>query len=42
MTKEARIYNGIKTFSSINNIGKTGQIDAKTKIGLSSYTIYKS
>ena len=29
MTKEARIYNGKKTVSSINDTGKTGQLHAK-------------
>ena len=29
MTKEARIYNGEKTVSSTNGVGKTGQIHAK-------------
>ena len=29
MTKEARIYNGEKTASSINGVGKTGRLRAK-------------
>ena len=29
LTKEARIYNGAKTASSINGAGKTGQIHVK-------------
>ena len=29
MTKEARAYNGVKTVSSINDVGKIGQIHAK-------------
>ena len=29
MTKEARIDNGKKTASSINGVGKTGQLQAK-------------
>lgn len=29
MTKEAGIYNGVKTDSSINGVGKTGQTQAK-------------
>jgi len=29
MTKEARIYNGEKTVSSINGVGKTGQLHVK-------------
>ena len=29
LTKEARIYNGAKTASSINDAGKTGQLHIK-------------
>ena len=29
LTKEARIYNGAKTVSSINGAGKTGQLRVK-------------
>ena len=29
MTKEARIYNGAKTASSLNGAGKTGQLHVK-------------
>ena len=29
MTKEARIYNGAETVSSINGAGKTGQLHVK-------------
>ena len=29
LTKEARIYNGTKTASSINDAGKTGQLHVK-------------
>ena len=29
MTKEARIYNGEKTVSSISGAGKSGQLDVK-------------
>ena len=29
LTKEARIYNGTKTDSSINDVGKTGQLQVK-------------
>ena len=32
LTKEARIYNGAKTASSINGAGKTGQLHAKNEI----------
>ena len=28
-TKEARVYNGAKTVSSINSAGETGQLHAK-------------
>ena len=41
LTKEARIYNGAKTDSSIKGAGKTGQLHKKTvKLGyfLTSYT----
>ena len=31
LTKEARIYNGAKTASSINIAGKTGQLHVKKK-----------
>ena len=29
LAKKARIYNGAKTASSINGVGKTGQLHAK-------------
>ena len=29
LTKEARIYNGVKTAFSINDAGKTGQLNVK-------------
>ena len=29
LTKEARVYNGVKTVSLINGVGKIGQIHAK-------------
>ena len=32
LTKEARIYNGVKTASSINGAGKTGQLHIKVKL----------
>ena len=41
MTKEARIYNGEKTVSSISGAGKTGQLHVKTmklKHSLTPYT----
>ena len=31
LTKEARIYNGAKTTSSINGAGKTGQVHVKER-----------
>ena len=31
MTKEAKLYNGEKTISSINGAGKTGQLHVKKK-----------
>ena len=31
LTKEARIYNGVKTASSINGAGKTGQLHVKER-----------
>ena len=34
MIKMARIYNGERTFSSINGAGKTGQLHAKKKMKL--------
>ena len=32
-TKEARIHNGGKTVSSINGVGKTGQLNGKDSNG---------
>ena len=32
LTKEARIYNGAKTDSSINSPGKTGQLHIRMKV----------
>ena len=32
MTKEARIYNEVKTASSISDTGKTGQLHVKNEI----------
>ena len=42
MTKEARIYKGEMTASSINGAGKTGQLRAEESTGLLSHTIYKN
>ena len=32
MTKEARVYNGEKTVSSISGAGKTGQLHVRVKL----------
>ena len=40
-TKEARIYNGAKTTSSINGAGKTGQLHVKNEIRTLSNIIHK-
>ena len=40
-TKEARIYNGAKTASSINGAGKTGQLHEKNEIRTLPNTIHK-
>ena len=34
LTKEARTYNGAKTASSINGIGKTGQLEESERMKL--------
>ena len=41
MTKETRIYNGKRTVTSINSVGKTGQPVKKNKIRLLSYHAQK-
>ena len=41
ITKEARIYNGAKTASSINGAGKTGQLHVKEEIRTLPKTIHK-
>ena len=41
LTKEARIYNGEKTDSSINGAGKTGQLHIKEEIRTLPNTILK-
>ena len=38
MTKDARAYNGVKTVSSISNVGRIGLIHAKLDHHLISYT----
>ena len=42
MTKEARIYNGEKTASSISGARKNGQIRVKNEIRTLPNTIYKN
>ena len=42
MTKEARIYNGEKTASSISGAGKTGQLYVKNEIRTLLNTIHKN
>ena len=41
LIKEAKIYNGAKTASSINGAGKTGQLHVKNEIRTLPNTIYK-
>ena len=41
LTKEAKIYNGAKTASSINDAGKTGQLHVKNEIRTLPNTIHK-
>ena len=42
MIKEARIYNGEKTASSISGAGKTGQLDVNNEIRTLPNTIHKN
>ena len=42
MTKEARIYNGEKTVSSISGAGETGQLHLKNEIRALPNTIHKN
>ena len=42
MTKEAQIYNGVKTVSSINGAEKIGEIHAKNETRSPTYTIHKN
>ena len=42
MKKEARIYGGEKTVSSISGVGKTGQLHVKNEIRTLSNTIHKN
>jgi len=41
MTKEARIFSGRKTDSSLSCVGKTGKLHAKESNGLLSHTMHK-
>ena len=41
LTKEARIYNGAKTASSINGSGKTGELHVKNEFIILPNTIHK-
>ena len=41
LTKEARIYNGLKTISLISHAGKTGQPPVKNETRILSNTIQK-
>ena len=40
LTKDARIYNGAKTDSSVNSAGKTGQLHEKNEIRTLPNTIH--
>ena len=42
MTKEARIYNGEKTVSSVSGAGKAGRLHVKNESRTFSNTIYKN
>ena len=42
MTKEARLYNGGKTASSISGAGKTGQLHVKNEIRTLFNTTHKN
>ena len=42
MTKEAKIYNGEKTVSSVSGAGKTGQLYVKNEIRTLPNTIHKN
>ena len=42
MTKEAKIYNGEKTVSSISDAEKTGQLHVKNEIRTLPITIHKN
>ena len=41
MTKEARIFSGRKTDSSLSCVGKTGKLHAKESNGILSHTMHK-
>ena len=42
LTKAARAYNGAKTVSSINGVGKTGLVHAKSETRPPTYIIHKN
>lgn len=42
MTKEVRTHNEVRPVSSTVDVEKTGQINAKNKIGPPTYTIHKN
>ena len=42
MKKEARLYNGVKTITSVNGVGKTEQTHAKNETIPPFYTTYKN
>ena len=42
LTKETRTYNGAKTVSSINSVGKTGLVDGKKETRPPTYTVHKN
>ena len=41
LTKEARIYNGAKILSSVNDAGKIGQLHLKNEVRTLPNTIHK-
>ena len=42
MTKEARVYNGVKTVSSINAVGETGKYMQKNETRPPTSTVHKN
>ena len=41
LTKEARAHNGVKTVSSVNGIGRTGQVYANDETRAPPYSMHK-